>query len=308
MPPSGSFWADAPLLRKGALVVAFPLVAMGVLAGAGAELLHRQGEARAAVVRTMEIRREARLSSVHASLSWAERNAWLRTRSARDNAEMRESYATARAHLARLAELVAADPEQTARVRAAVTLTAGWDALLDADKPAPSRPHDETEDAGAELVRILEDLQQHERRNLDDQLEREARLERLASGFLVGGFGVGAAGAVASLILFARGIVRRVDAVGAYARARAEGGAAQLPPDMGGDEIGRLALQFRDAADLIQRRDADVDNLRIRLQSIIDNMETGLVVKDAAGRYVLVNKAFERESGWTLDQVRGNLY
>jgi two-component system phosphate regulon sensor histidine kinase PhoR len=88
----------------------------------------------------------------------------------------------------------------------------------------------------------------------------------------------------------------------------AAGRRVRVPPDevvQSRDEIGRLAMSLRDAAEGVERRVAATTEDQTRFGAILSGMVEGVLVLDRPGRILLLNLAMERMLGYRAQGALG---
>ncbi len=124
-------------------------------------------------------------------------------------------------------------------------------------------------------------------------------IEAMVGGIVVFGF-------VGVLYLaFSRQVVRRLRAVIEMSKEIAKGNYGATVPVDSKDEIGELAGMFNEMACNVRQNMEKVSYSEERFRSIIDNNIAVIYVKDAAGRYTLVNKRFEALFGLRSKDIAG---
>ena len=107
----------------------------------------------------------------------------------------------------------------------------------------------------------------------------------------------------AAFILFYRSVIMRVNALSSAAKEMARGEYGVDVPVESGDEIGVLSDSFNRMAGEIRERTRELKEGEQRLKAVVDNSTAVIYMKDAEGRYMLVNRAFEKVSGKTEDEI-----
>jgi two-component system sensor histidine kinase/response regulator len=102
-----------------------------------------------------------------------------------------------------------------------------------------------------------------------------------------------------------RWILTPVSRVAEEARRLQSGERGARVAEAGRGEIRALARAFNSMADTLEERERALVVARDRLQSILDHAGTMIYIKDAAGRYLMVNRAFEEMRGLSADEVLG---
>ncbi len=106
-------------------------------------------------------------------------------------------------------------------------------------------------------------------------------------------------------VIFSRHVVRRLRAVIAMSRDIATGNYGATVPVDSKDEIGELAGVFNEMAGDVRRNMEKLAEGEERLRAIIDNNFAVIYLKDAAGKYLLVNKRFETIFGLRGKDIAG---
>ena len=91
----------------------------------------------------------------------------------------------------------------------------------------------------------------------------------------------------------ARGPAGRLEEMSRAASEIADGSTASRVRPGGSDEVGRLARSLNRMADELEKRLALLSRERGQLQSILDGMVEGVLLTDARGTILLVNRAFQ---------------
>lgn len=94
-------------------------------------------------------------------------------------------------------------------------------------------------------------------------------------------------------VLFYRGVIVRLKLISRAAGRIALGDYSAVVPVRQADEIDSLATAFNSMSSQIAARDVLVRESEARLRAIIDNSGAIIYLKDAEGRYILVNRRFE---------------
>ena len=86
-----------------------------------------------------------------------------------------------------------------------------------------------------------------------------------------------------------------------------EGEAGIVVPEGGLGEVGALASAFNSMSRTLEERELSLRITNVRLQGILDNANAAIHIKDADGRYLLVNREFERIRSVTAEAAVGHL-
>jgi len=151
-----------------------------------------------------------------------------------------------------------------------------------------------------------------------DQAEAFAPARRLVLTIL----GIGLVSALmlaGGVVVLARQIARPILSLTRAATAVADGDFTTTAPVMTSDEVGVLARAFnemtarlrqlyadlRDNVDTVGKTVVALEKSQQLLQSIIDNSTTLIAVTDPDGRFLLLNKSFERLAGVSQERATG---
>ncbi len=110
-------------------------------------------------------------------------------------------------------------------------------------------------------------------------------------------------GAIALVIRFA--VLRRLQRFETTARQIVAGNLERRVPAEGSDTISWLAREFNTMADSVTGLVADVRNERERLETVINSIDDGIVVLDAARRIIAANDAFQLRAAQSRDNLLG---
>jgi PAS domain S-box-containing protein len=102
-----------------------------------------------------------------------------------------------------------------------------------------------------------------------------------------------------------RRVLAPIAGVAAAARRLDVTGANVDVPEGWHGEVGALAASFNSMSRAIQERDRALRVTVNRFRWFLDHVDALIFIKDAGGRYVMVNRAFERVRGLRADQVLG---
>ena len=214
-----------------------------------------------------------------------------------------EARAALPGQLALLRALLAGDHPQVLRVDQLATAIAGYEQTY----AAPVASH------GAQLSRARAAALTAQGKRLVDALRARfarfdavetARMDRssattraraelmviaAAAGFLI------TALMLAALALYiSRFVLAPVSRVAEAARRRELGELGVFAAVSGRGEVAALANAFNSMADTLDQRTREFTIVRDRLQGVLDHARTIIYVKDSAGRYQLINRAFEQ--------------
>ncbi|MBW3594594.1 MAG: CHASE3 domain-containing protein [Actinobacteria bacterium] len=256
-------WTSLPLRVKGLVVVAIPLIALGVITAVlynGQRSINEEQEAAAEIARV-----RSQIQTVLTLLLNAETG--VRGYDLSEDRDFLEPYEVAFDRLpealTNLETLTGDDPEQLARAQHVRFLTgrklealAGIRGTAFGEVNTPTQEELLAEDQRAmDLLREeLETMQSVEEAALDQRLDalREARASQ---PYVLGiAIALGLAGGLFAMWLFTTGISHRVKRLEESARRLAKGEPLlERPP--GSDEVGRLAQALQDASDLLNDRE-----------------------------------------------------
>jgi two-component system, sensor histidine kinase and response regulator len=208
------------------------------------------------------------------------------------------------------------EPEQQARIRGIASAVASYERTYAAPLARGSGRLTPAEDvaetsAGKNLVDAIrvrfaavqdvEQLQSAQRRSATSS-SAHAALASAAAGFAL--LVLLVIGLTAYLALAVLTPMRRA----ARAATRVgEGEAGITVPEGGLGEVGELASAFNSMSRTLQDRELSLRITNIRLQGILDNANAAIHIKDADGRYLLVNREFERIRSVAAEAVLGYL-
>ena len=105
--------------------------------------------------------------------------------------------------------------------------------------------------------------------------------------------------------LLKRWVISPVQEVAHMASQLALGDLSRRTPVRSDDEIGHLAKAFNQMADKLEKGVTQLQHERQFLQAIVDVIPDGLRIIDSSHRIILVNQAFSRMCGYTLEELRG---
>ncbi|MDE3154731.1 MAG: PAS domain-containing protein [Acidobacteriota bacterium] len=320
------YWSDLPLRRKGLVVVVIPLLPLLVTA---ATLYHSDvqlARSQAAATRAIEV--SDRLGALLTGLVEAEAGArgYLLTGREESLEQYRRAQSRLPGTLARLDDLIARNPgspgvspEQVAGLDGSVrAFVEALGALVPPARPGgpvdAARSVPRLDRSAAQLDGLRQAIARLSARSADVRRAREAQAAAaLHRTFLLTAIGLafGLCGGVVAMLLFMTGIANRLrrKARAAECLARGEPLPVLVPAR---DEIGQLGRRIREADALLQARDRsrqraleDLQASESRLHAILDYSPTVIYLKDLDGRFVLVNRTFERLFGRTRDEIQG---
>jgi two-component system, sensor histidine kinase and response regulator len=99
---------------------------------------------------------------------------------------------------------------------------------------------------------------------------------------------------VALAAYLARAVLAPIRSTAKAAKRLGEGDLGTTVPERGIGEVGELARAFNSMARLLQERDRALQVTNDRFQGLLDNANAAIFIKEPAGRYLLVNREFER--------------
>lgn len=106
-------------------------------------------------------------------------------------------------------------------------------------------------------------------------------------------------------IFFYRVAIRQIRKLSAGAKAIAAGDYGIQIPVKSQDEIGVLSESFNFMVREIRRRNEELKESEERFKAILDNAYNVIYLKDPDGRYILINRIYERLFNVKRDEVRG---
>ncbi len=310
------FWGNLALRRKGLAVVALPLLAILVFTASSLVMWREGREATARVDHTLRVRADIRRahglvfevqSSLRGYLLTGEGH-WLEEHEraivsledalrqlgtdVRDNATQTERLERMRPRLTELLDVC----------KAQVVRATG------ADGPRPwlagliARAHD----LRLQVAGALESMANEEERLLDERTARRERLDRatLFGNALAGLIGV--LGGLAGSLLFASGVVRRVEQLDANAR-RLGQGLPLLPRPEGDDEIGRLGIDIERAAALLEERQSESERYASEVSDLYNHAPCGYHSVDAEGVVRRMNDTELSWLGYPREEIEGKV-
>jgi diguanylate cyclase (GGDEF)-like protein/PAS domain S-box-containing protein len=151
---------------------------------------------------------------------------------------------------------------------------------------------------------IHDELDSEETGLLSELRAADHAAERLSLLTIVVGVVLGLFGGLLAIMLFTRGIARRVGRNEENAK-RLERGDPLLPPPDGLDEVGRSGRAFEIAAGMIADREAQLLDTTEQLRDLYNHSASGYHSLDRDGVYVLVNDTELGWLGYTREEVVG---
>ena len=103
----------------------------------------------------------------------------------------------------------------------------------------------------------------------------------------------------------ARAVLMPIRRVARAAGRLGEGDHSARVPQRGGGEVGALARAFNSMSGTLEERERTLRITNERFQGVLDNANAAIYIKDAASRYLLVNREFERIRSVTAEEVLG---
>ncbi|GAC1531281.1 MAG: hypothetical protein NVS3B12_07020 [Acidimicrobiales bacterium] len=306
-------WADRSVRTKGLVVVALPLVALVTAMSSYGLLERRQQGAQAQVSHTVQV--DAKIADLLIDLLNAETGirGYLLGRQDQFLEPYRAALAATPPDLAELSSLVQADPTQLARIeRVKALVGARLDRLaqfLAAGTAAPSGPALDDlliqSKAGMDAVRVeLSAMASTQGQLLSARTSAQRRAQRTLNVAMILATLLGLAGGLVGVVLFTRGVVRRLRRVEANALNLYAG--RRLEAVSGTDEVGRLAATLEEVATLLRERERELRQSEAFLDSIVDNIPSMVFAKNADDlRFVLFNRAGEDLVGIGRDEMLG---
>ncbi|MCA3255332.1 MAG: PAS domain S-box protein [Alphaproteobacteria bacterium] len=312
---AASGWADLPLVFKGVVVVALPLVVLSM--SLVSLWLASDAESRAEddVRLTFAIQRDTH--QVHALL--AEAAAGVRGYLLTGQERFLEPYRKSEAEMPRtLARLDASIRDRAVRVRfeRVMALTVrkreGLAGLVEL-----ARRDDPGRDAAIAAAltankRVLDGLRAEidTIHDLEESLmaSRRARVDEVRARYLaltaISGL-VGLLGSLAAVYLFSTGIVRRVRLLEGNAELLERGEPLAAFPEET-DEIGRLARKLDRASALLRAREQALREGEERFRLVIEGVrDYGIFALSPEGNVASWNTGAERIKGWRADEILG---
>jgi two-component system sensor histidine kinase/response regulator len=121
----------------------------------------------------------------------------------------------------------------------------------------------------------------------------------------IGGVVVVAVLLVALAAYLARAVLRPIRRTAEAAVRRREGDVDVRVDQAGRGEVGELARAFNSMSETLQERERMLRVTRDRLQGILDHANATIHIKDANGRYLLVNREFGKARGIASERIIG---
>lgn len=255
-------WSDWPLLAKGMVVVVLPLLVLTLSRIPLYQVLVASGSANRAVVRTANIQRQ--LETIQGILFDAESG--VRGYMATREHVFLEPYDAARialpAQVGVLGRLLSEDAERAnaTRIRdlSSTELTVLNRLVTTGPTMQPGERDSQLNAAHStmdQIRRLLAGMRKDEEKDLRIETGLVNRANQWARTIIIIGVPIALAGGFLGVMLFARGIRRRILVLGDNATSLAAGD--PLPPTRGSrDEIGRLDSAMRTAGALLAEREA----------------------------------------------------
>jgi two-component system phosphate regulon sensor histidine kinase PhoR len=122
---------------------------------------------------------------------------------------------------------------------------------------------------------------------------------------LLGGLAAVMALALVISIRLAAGFTRPLEEMAAVAGRISAGNLQSRIYSPGGDELGEMAAAINAMAESLEQKVSDITAGRDRLNTILNNMQEGIIVFDGEARAVLTNPAAERMLGSGREGLRG---
>ncbi len=311
----GLAWANRPLRAKGLIVVAIPLTALLLVAPLYYLSQRRSEESNAQVRHTFLV--ENGIQQVLVSLLNAETGVRGYLATGRDDFldPYREARQTLSGSVARLISLVRNNPSQVEQARRVESLATQELNDLDALRRLGSvtgrhPPRDEAllgaEKATMDRLRgVLAEMVTEEDLLLTERTAASHRAESRALLSVVGGTVAGLLGGLLAVLLFTRGVVRRIQRNEENAR-RLQQGIPLLSPPSGGDEISRLGKALEEAGTLLTERQAALVDSEARYRALARNFPNGAVALfDHELRYTLMDGKALETIGLSKEHLEG---
>ncbi len=218
-----------------------------------------------------------------------------------------EPYVHARAvlgpELARLVALTGEDPDQQARARGIANAVGSYERsyaqpLTFSSGRLTSHLDRDVVTEGKALVdsirRSYNILDNAERARLTQRLSAISSSEHAARTITAVGFAVVVLLLLALTAYLARAVLMPIRRTARAAERLGEGDLDVAVPEGWLGEVGTLAHSFNSMSRTLQARARDLQVTNDRFQGILDNTSAAIYIKDFAGRYLLVNREFER--------------
>jgi diguanylate cyclase (GGDEF)-like protein/PAS domain S-box-containing protein len=162
------------------------------------------------------------------------------------------------------------------------------------------------EDAMASIRQTLDVMDREENGLLAERRSAQHRARWLRLATIIAGIALGMAGGALAVVVFARGIGRRVRAIEHNAR-MLEAGRPLGPMPSGDDEVGQLGRSLERAAEIAAARERTIAERAAEVEDLYDHAPCGYHSLDANGLIVRIN---ETELGWlgyTRDELVGRM-
>jgi PAS domain S-box-containing protein len=313
-------WNDTSLRVKGIVVIGIPMIPLVVSAalfllgarnaGTANDLMARanQAESQIATVLGLVVESESGVSE------------FLLTRDIEALRPFQAAGARLPAAVEQLRALVWDHPDQVAHVQAIARLTAlrPLAPIVDAAErglplPNPAPLLAERRATTAKLRNELDAMLTRQNQLIAD---RAAVLRRVLTALAVGGAVFGLLFGGLAMLAFVSGVTRGVDRL-RDDMSRLAHGEALTPLVPAGDEVGELAAGIREAARMIQARDAqvtaqvaalaemnrDLELARNELDQFFSLSLDPMGIAGSEGKFLRVNAAWERTLGWTESEI-----
>ena len=314
-------WLNLPLRRKGLLVTTLPVAALTSFSAAFLIAQHQYKGAGQWIRQALEVSSSLQRARILLLDSNDAAKGYILTGEANYLARYRASTARAQESLGQLRPMLTGRPEQLVHVDTLRSLVSEEIRANDAYLTTPRDPSDLTGPENrqwlnrnrlisAKIGAELGAMQTLDRKSL---AARTVQLNRalIAANFMgAASIFVGLIGGVIAMLLFATGVVQRVQRLQVDAACLAEG-RMPAPRDAASDEIGMAAQALRSTADLLENRNQNLQRRACELaeshaaneqqsrllQCILDSMGDGVTVADQNGNMILINPAVERLFG-----------
>ncbi|MCC5877239.1 MAG: PAS domain S-box protein, partial [Candidatus Sumerlaeia bacterium] len=307
-------WADQQLLVKGLIVVAFPVLALLVMAIAVIQENHAKEEAREWVEHTLEVRLIAHRFRISLEEAGGALGRYFLTGNAKELALLDEALEAAPVQLAMLAEQVADETVMEMVSRLALLQEQYVTELRSLKEAKGKEGRDDIQlvEVFANIGDILEGMRMQLLMLSDKEIrlqeERKDRYNTLANRFTITVLVctlVGLGGGLFGMMIFIGGVSRRLRLLERNARLLGDGKPlAKLPT--GADEVGKLALALTRTSNLLHRRTRDLREARAFLEHLINSGPVIIFRGDAqtlAMSYISPN--VERILGHSPDVILG---
>ncbi|MCC5876323.1 MAG: PAS domain S-box protein [Candidatus Sumerlaeia bacterium] len=272
-------WADQKLLVKGLIVVAFPVIALLVMAVTVIQENRAKEEAREWVEHTLEVRLIAHRLRISLEEAGGALGRYFLTGNTEELVLLDEALEDAPVHLASLADRVA-DEAVMEGVSHLALLQEEYITELKSLKEAKGkegRDDIQSVEVFANVGDILEGMRVQLRmlseKEIRLQEERQDRYNKLANRFILTVLVctlVGLGGGLLGMIMFIGGVSRRVRLLERNAHLLGDGKALRKLPT-GGDEVGKLAMALTRTSNLLNRRTRDLREARSFLEHLINS-------------------------------------